>query len=80
MLVHILYKHAKQNVDHIKITSEHRHVIKQYHFYISDDRTHDTNFVQHCFDNIYESLKSHEIKFNEIRIWSDGCKGQFKYS
>ena len=57
MLVHILYIHAKKNVDHIESTSENRHVIKKYHFYISDDHTHDTYFVQHCFGRIYESLK-----------------------
>ena len=49
MLVHILYRHAEQKVDHIESTSENRHIIKEYHFYISDDRTHDTYFVQHCF-------------------------------
>ena len=46
MLIHILYRHDKKNVDHIEITSENRHVIKEYHFYISDDRTHDTHFLQ----------------------------------
>ena len=65
MLVHILYRQVEQNVDHIESTSENRHVIKEYHFYISDDRTHDTYFIQHYFENIYDSLKSHEIKFNE---------------
>ena len=49
-------------------------------FYISDDHTHDTYFVQHCFGKIYESLKSCGIKFNEHWIWSDGCAGQFKSS
>ncbi len=52
MLVHVLYRHAKQNVDHIEITNENRHVIKEYHFYINDDRTHDAHFVQHFFDKI----------------------------
>ena len=45
MLVHILYRHVEQNIDHIESTSENRHVIKEYQFYISDDRTHDTYFV-----------------------------------
>ena len=78
MLVHILYRHAEQNVDHIESTSENRHIIKEYHFYISDDRTHDTCFVQHCFGKIYDSLKNRGITFNEHWIWSDGCVGQFK--
>ena len=50
MLIHILFRHAEQNVDHIESTSENRHIIKEYHFYISDDRTHDTCFVQHCLE------------------------------
>ena len=58
MLFHILYRHAEQNIRHIKSTSENQHVIKEYHFYISDDRTHDTYFIQHCFDKIYDLLKS----------------------
>ena len=45
MLVHILYRDAEQNVDHIESMSENRHIIKEYHFYISDDHTHDTYFV-----------------------------------
>ena len=57
MLVHILYRHVEQNIDHIESTSENRHVIKEYHFYIDEDCTHDTYFVQHCFENIYDSLK-----------------------
>ena len=77
-LVHILHRHAEQNADHIERTSENQHVIKEYHFYISDDHTHDTYFVQHCFGNIYDSLKSRGIKFNEHWIWLDGCAGKFK--
>ena len=80
MLVHILYRHAEQNVDHIESTSENKHVIKEYHFYISDNHTHDTYFVQHCFEKIYDSLKIREIKFNEHLIWSYGYAGQFKSS
>ena len=80
MLVHILYRHAEQNVDHIEITSENKQAIKEYHFYISDDRTHDTYFVQHYFGKIYESLKICGIKLNEHWIWTDGWIGQLKSS
>ena len=56
-------------------------MIKEYHFYISDDRTHDTHFVQHCIEFfLYDSLKSRKVEFNEHWIWSDGCAGQFKSS
>ena len=80
MLLHVLYRHVEQNVDHIESTSENRHVIKEYHFYISDDRTHDTHFLQHSYDKIYDSLKGHGIKVDKHWIWSDGYAGQFKYS
>ena len=56
-------------------------MIKEHKFYISDDRTHDTHFVQHCIEIFfYDSLKRREVKFNEHWIWSDGCVGQFKSS
>ena len=56
-------------------------MIKEYHFYISDDHTHDIHFVQHCIEIFfYDSLKRSEVKFSEHWIWSDGCVGQFKYS
>ena len=51
-------------------------MIKEYHFYISDDRMHDTHYVQHCFDIIYGSLKTHGVVINQHWIWSDGCAGQ----
>ena len=80
IFVHVLYRHAQHNVDDIESTNDNRHVIKEYHFYISDDRMHDTHYVQHCFDIIYDSLKTRGILINEHWIWSDGCAGQFKSS
>ena len=55
-------------------------MIKEYHFYISNDRTHDTHYVQHCFDIIYGSLKTRGVVMNEHWIWSDGCARKFKSS
>jgi hypothetical protein len=43
ILVHALYRHAQQSVDNTENTNENQHVIKEYHFYISDDYTHDTH-------------------------------------
>lgn len=79
MLVHVLYRHAQQIVDNIESTNDNQHVIKECHFYINDDRTHDTHFVQHYFDKIYGSLKACGIKFNEHGIWSNGCTNKFNY-
>ena len=80
ILVHVLYRHVKHSVDNRESTSENRNVIKDYHFYISDDRAHDKHYVQHCFDKLYDTLKEHWIIFDRHWIWSDGCAGQFKYS
>ena len=80
IFVHILYRHPQKNVDDIESTNDNRHVIKEYHFYISDDRTHDTHYVQHCFDIIYGSLKTCGVVMNEHWIWSDGCARKFKSS
>ena len=59
-------------------TPQSRDVIKEYHFYVNDDREHDTLFVQHCFGLIYDSFKKNGVSFKEHWIWSDGCAGQFK--
>ena len=67
ILVHILYRHAQHSVYNIESTNNNRHVIKKYHFYISDDRARDTHYVQHCFDQFYDSLKERGIKFD--RHW-----------
>jgi hypothetical protein len=64
IFVHILYRHAQWSLDNIERTNDTRHVIKEYHFYISDDRAHDTHCVHHCFDKFYDSLKQHEIRFD----------------
>ena len=55
-------------------------MIKEYHFYISDDRTHDTCFVENYFNVIYNELLKRRVTFKEHLVWSDGCGGQFKSS
>ena len=77
---HVLYRHSQHNVDDIESTNYNRYVIKAYHFYISDDHTHDTHYVQHCFQIIYGSLKKLGIVMNEHWLWLDGCARKFKSS
>ena len=60
--------------------NDNRPMIKEYHFYISDDHMHDTHYAQHCLDIIYGSLKTHGVVMYEHWIWSYGCAKQFKYS
>ena len=63
---HVLYRHSQQDVDGIESTCDNRDVIKEYHFYINNDHTHDTHFVQCCIEIFfYDSLKRCEVKFNE---------------
>ena len=78
ILVHIMYRHAELDVDGFDSNENNREVIKEYHFYISDDRTHDTCFVQHCFGMLYKELSRRKITFKEHWVWLDGCAGQFK--
>ena len=55
-------------------------MIKEYDFYISDERTHYRHSVQDCFDIICGSLKTRVIVMNEHWIWLDGSLGKFKSS
>jgi hypothetical protein len=49
-------------------------MITKYHFYISNDYTHDNLFVQHCFKWHWTWLQAWNIKLpTEHTIWSDGC-------
>ena len=72
LLVHITYRHGPNN------SEEHREILKEYHFYISDDRCHDLFYVCHCFLMFYNHLKERNIQMDKHWIWSDGCTGQFK--
>ena len=78
ILVHVLYIHAQASIDGRDSTPQSCDVIKEYHFYVNDDREHDTLFFQHCFGLIYDSFKKNGVSFTEHWIWSDGCVGQFK--
>ena len=71
-MVHITYRHGEN------ITKEKRVILKEYHFYISDDRWHDLDFVQHNFQLFYKHLKDNNIQMEQHWIWSYGCAGKFK--
>ena len=78
LFVYILYRHAKLDIDGFDSDENNLEVIKEYHFYISDDQTHDTCFVQHFFNVIYNELLKQRVTFKENWVWSDGCASQFK--
>ena len=52
--------------------------IMQYHFYISDDKKHDSYFVQHCLQMHWDATVEEGFTPKRHWIWSDGCSGQFK--
>ena len=65
IFIHVLYRHDQESIDGRDITRQSRNAIKEYHFYVSDDRERDTLFVQHCFGLIYDSFKKNGVSFTE---------------
>ena len=55
-----------------------RVILKEYHFYISDDKCHDLDFVQHIFQLFYNHLKDSIIQMEQQWIWFDGYVGKLK--
>jgi hypothetical protein len=72
IMVHITYRHRPDSNEQNKV------ILKEVHFYISDDRSNDLSYVQHCFGLFYEHLKVNNIHMDQQWIWFDGCAGQFK--
>ncbi len=52
--------------------------MKDTHFYVSNDKEHDTLFMQHCLLMHWDWLSSQGIKPTHHWVWNDGCVGQFK--
>ena len=75
IFIHVLHRHAQESIDGRASTPQSRDVIKEYHFYVSDDREHDTLFVQYCFGLIYDSFKKNGVSYKENWICLDGCAG-----
>ena len=78
IMVQVSYRHAQIDLDGVESIDQARVIKKEYHFYISDDKEHDTHFVEHCFKTFFEYLKNKNIKIEKHFVWSDGCATQFK--
>jgi hypothetical protein len=54
-------------------------LLTEYHFYISDDKSHDNQFVQYCFSLHKDFLvqQGYPVPVEHI-VFSDGCAAQFK--
>jgi hypothetical protein len=74
ILVHICYMKLAQG----QTSEDGSRVVKEVHYYVSDDIMHDTLFVQHAFMLHWHHLK-HEGSFPKVHyVWNDGCNGQLK--
>ncbi|KAG0631145.1 hypothetical protein M758_1G230800 [Ceratodon purpureus] len=75
ILVHITYR---INDSHNPEDPQSKRLSTEYHYYISDDRVHDSLFVQHCLMLHWSALvAAGKIPSRHI-VWSDGCASQFK--
>ncbi|CAC5356074.1 unnamed protein product [Mytilus coruscus] len=46
--------------------------------YISNDLTHDANFVDHCFKNCVNFLRTKNLSLKQCIQFTDGCSSQYK--
>ena len=57
---------------------DHRKILREYHFYINDDRSHSKKLVHGCFQLFYGDLVNKGITYRQHIIWSKNCASQFK--
>jgi hypothetical protein len=55
-------------------------LLKDVHYFVSNDTSHDTLYVQHSFMLLWEFLKGQGCFPSHHIVWSDGCSSQFKSS
>ena len=77
-MVQVSYWHAQIDLGGVESTDQARFIKKEYHFYISDEKEHDTHFVEHCFKTFFDYLKNKGIKIEKHFVCSYGCETQFK--
>jgi hypothetical protein len=74
ILVHICYR---KNTSY-NSTEDELEVIKEVHYYVSNDPMHDTLFVQRAFILHWHHLIGRGCFPNFHLVWNDGYNGQFK--
>ena len=70
--VYIVYRHALDS------TKEDQKILREYHFYMSNNKLHSLEFVQYCFKVFYDNLRERQIQITQHWIWSNNCTRQFK--
>ena len=63
------------HITYFRVSGDIKKVI---HFFISDDKKHDTLFVQHCFKLHWQWLLAQRLEVTQHWVWSDGAASQFK--
>jgi len=76
ILVHICFHHnpTPDSCD------ENSQILIEYHFYIFDDRKHDSKFVQHYFKLHWQYMVDNGHTPQWHWVWNNGCASQFKSS
>lgn len=75
ILVHITFFRAPTTPE-----GEDGGMVKHTHYYISDDKKHDSLFVQHCLLLHWKWLVDAGFRLHEHWVFSDGCVSQFQGS
>jgi hypothetical protein len=63
---------------HITMWKEGVETVKQIHFYISDDKEHDSAFIQYYLLLHWDWVLDARLTPQEHWVYSDGCSAQFK--
>ena len=63
---------------HITMWREGAEFMKETHYYISDDKAHDSAFVQHYLMLHWDWVVDFGLTIDEHWVYSDGCSSQFK--
>jgi hypothetical protein len=74
ILVHITYR---CNLEY-DLANPNSQVFKEVHYYVFDDNSHDTFFVQHAFRLHWKFLQARDCFPSLHVVWSDGYFSQFK--
>ena len=80
ILVHAVFCHEdhEYEVDEARPGPEDRHIVADYHFYISDDNQHGNLFVQHCMDKHVNWMREQGLSFDRHWVWSYVCADKLK--
>jgi hypothetical protein len=75
ILVHITYF---RNPEYNAEDSELKEILKEVHYYVSDEKEHDSIFVQHAFRLHWKFMTDQLCYPLRHIVWSDDCSAQFK--